>query len=183
MRLGFWVIAVALAGVFGSAGWIVSDHLESDNRFCVSCHLDAATPLHRDKLADMRHEPARSLIAAHRRADAEFRCIDCHRGTGALGRLRVKLVAARDAANYVIGSFGEPDHMRHPLWDSDCLQCHTRFSSAEPDAFHWIDQHNVGFPFTCVECHTSHSTEGDPDLQFLDRGTVLPICQECHEEY
>ena len=183
MRPSLFVLALVFALVAGIASWALSDQLESDNRFCVACHLDSATPLHKEKSLDLRFDPPRSLVAAHRASRADFRCIDCHRGTGALGRLRVKLVAARDAASYLAGRFREPDRMRHPLWDSDCLKCHTSVAGVDSGAFHSVEVHNAGFPFACVECHTSHSGQGDPELQFLDSQRVLPICRECHEEY
>ncbi|MEE2703091.1 MAG: hypothetical protein VX614_03615 [Myxococcota bacterium] len=183
MRPSFTVLPLVFALVIGIASWVVSDRLESDNRFCVACHLDSATPLHEKKSLDLRSDPPRSLVAAHRASREDFRCIDCHRGTGSLGRIRVKLVAARDAASYLIGRFREPERMRHPLWDSDCLKCHTSVAGADAGAFHGVEVHNVEFPFACVECHTSHSGQGDPELQFLDQQEVLPICQECHEEY
>ena len=113
-----WGIALAVAAVVAApTGWVVTDRLEADNAFCVSCHLDAETPLHRDHDADFRARPPVSLAAAHAAAenaeheDAVFRCIDCHGGTAFLGRARVKLLSAKDAFWYVTGRFEEPDGM------------------------------------------------------------------------
>ena len=183
MKRSLSIVLTALVLIAGPVGWMISDHLESDNAFCVGCHLDTKTPLHEEKSIDFRAEPPVSLAAAHHLGRRDFRCIDCHRGTGALGRLRVKWVAARDAARYLVGRFREPDRMQHPLWDSDCLKCHTPAAGVDAGAFHGVEVHNAGFPFACVECHTSHSGQGDPELQFPDSKQVLPICQECHEEY
>ena len=69
----------------------------------------------------------RAAVAPPVAADAVFRCIDCHGGTSPLGRVRVKALAAKDAFWYIVGHFEEPDGMRWPLWDEDCLKCHTVF--------------------------------------------------------
>ncbi|MCP3986858.1 MAG: hypothetical protein GY723_20925, partial [bacterium] len=83
-------LAVLGLGTFaGPMGWIVSDRLERDNDFCVSCHLDPDTPLHADNRADFDARPPEAMAAAHAAAghpdDRSFRCIDCHGGSGFLG--------------------------------------------------------------------------------------------------
>jgi len=183
---------LVLAGVAGAsasawAGWAISDHMEADNDFCVSCHLDAPSgaqrPLHAAKGLDFDNAAATSLVAAHRAAREDFRCIDCHGGASFLNKLRVKSVAARDAVSYALGSFGEPETMQHPLWDEDCAQCHASYSPERDDAFHAISVHNTDLPYTCVDCHRSHATGNDATLDFLDPQVVLPTCRHCHEEF
>ena len=176
------VIGAALGVFSASVGWVVTDRLEQHNEFCVACHLDGETPLHRAKGEDLRSRPARTLAAAHVMGEAEFRCIDCHGGASFVGKLRVKAVAARDAASYLLGRFGEPDHMRHPLWDEDCVRCHATYRAERDDAFHAIGVHNTALPYACVACHTGHP-EGPPGLHFLRRETALPVCRNCHEEF
>ena len=87
---------VASAWIFAWGAWAISDHMEADNEFCVSCHLDPETPLHAVKAREFRSAPAPNLVAAHLAAGADFRCIDCHGGASFLNKLRVKSVAARD---------------------------------------------------------------------------------------
>ena len=99
-----------------------------------------------------------------------------------MGRVRMKAVAARDAALYLLGRFGEPEAMDHPLWDADCARCHASYTPARDDAFHAFAAHNAEFPTRCVECHTAHPEDGEPDQNFLSRGVVLPFCRNCHEE-
>ena len=183
MRGALAVLLVAL--VAAPAGWLATDALEQDNDFCVACHLDPDTPLHRDKAADFVAAPPASLVAAHHAADAEFRCIDCHGGASFLNRARVKAVAARDSIKWAIGRFEEPRKMHHPLWDEDCRQCHESYSSTRDDDFHAISDHNLfDFDYRCVECHSSHVRQGaSPELSFLSEAVVLPICRNCHEEF
>lgn len=184
VRRRVWAVVLASAGVATPPlGWVVSDRLESDSRFCVACHRPDGARLHGEKFEEFTNEPVTSLVAAHRSAEPEFRCIDCHGGTGPLGRLRVKTVAARDAVRYLLGAFHEPDRMRHPLWDEDCASCHTTYRPERDDAFHAFAVHNVDLPHPCVECHVAHASEGSPDLAFLSREVVLPVCRNCHEEF
>ncbi len=164
-------------------GWWVSDRVESDDRFCVACHLDSGVPLHARKFEEFtRPTPAVSLAAAHRTAGDPFRCVDCHSGTGLVGRARVKLVSLADALRWLAGRFGEPERMRHPLVDRDCAKCHASYAPVRDDAFHAIDAHAADFPRTCVACHVAHPATRAPELRFLSRETVLPICRDCHEE-
>lgn len=184
---------MALAG--GAAGWVVTDRLERENTFCVSCHLTETKPLHEAKLERFRARPPRTLAGAHGAAGAEtprgeraFRCIDCHGGTGPLGRLRVKALSARDAFWYVVGRFEEPEGMRWPLWDSDCRQCHADLG-AEPEAgpgedpaFHDLAVHNHDLGVSCVTCHLAHERDGLQDFHFLHPRPVRAQCASCHPE-
>jgi nitrate/TMAO reductase-like tetraheme cytochrome c subunit len=170
-----------MALVAAPLGWAISDRLESDNDFCISCHLDGR-PLHEQKMRQFASTPPVSLAAAHAAASPGFRCIDCHGGTSIVGRVRVKAVAARDALRYLLADFGEPETMRHPLWDEDCSGCHPSYEPERDDDFHAIPDHNTALPHACVECHTAHPT-GRAELHYQSREVVLPICRNCHEEF
>ncbi len=189
------LLAGALGGaVLGPVGWLVSDHLERDDDFCVSCHLEPGIPLHRDNRADFEARPPVSLAAAHAAhgneggEDGAFRCIDCHGGVGALGRARVKLLSVKDAFWYLVGRFEEPEGMRWPLWDRDCTKCHDSFGSAsrasfEAPAFHGLAVHNHRLGVDCVACHLSHERGGLQDHDFLHPQIVRTQCARCHPEY
>lgn len=184
MRQGWvWFALGGLCAV--PLAWAITDRLEWDNRFCVACHLDERTPLHEQKLAEFEAFPAPNLASAHRGAEPEFRCIQCHGGASLPNKVRVKLVAARDAGKWVIGRFREPDRMHHPLWDEDCALCHPSYQPAREDDYHAIADHNViDFAYRCVDCHLAHPTSGvSPQFDFLDREVVLAICGQCHEEF
>jgi len=189
-----WALAIACLALVGApAGWFVTDRLEADDAFCTSCHLDAATPLHRENAADFAAHPAVSLAAAHAAAgndaheDGAFRCIDCHGGTGLLGRARVKLLSARDAFWYATGRFEEPEGMHWPLQDADCRRCHASFAPpvqirADP-AFHELGVHNRALGVACVSCHLSHRRDVLRDFHMLQPAVVRAQCARCHPEY
>ena len=191
-----WLPAAAILGAALAAptGWVVTDRLEQDDDFCNACHLEPEVPLHLDIRRDFQASPPASLAAAHAsagsevHADGAFRCIDCHGGTSWTGRARVKVLAAKDAFWYVVGHFEEPTGMRWPLWDEDCTKCHAGFDESEPEAwenprFHQLAVHNVELGVDCVECHSSHQAEGDPDHHFLRAREVRSQCSRCHAEF
>jgi hypothetical protein len=183
------------AALFGMAaapvGWLVTDHLEQDNDFCNSCHLEADLPLHIAVRRDFDAPEPASLAGAHGRARVDgraFRCIDCHGGHSLLGRARVKALAAADAFWYVLGRFEEPEGMAWPLWDEDCAKCHADFDQSEtPDwqspRFHQLPVHNAALGVGCVECHVSHETGGIADANFLHADRVRSQCARCHPEF
>ena len=179
-----WSLACAALGLLGAPlGWTISDRLEARNEFCVACHLPDGSPLHRAKGREFEARPAPNLAAAHRLAEPDFRCIDCHGGASFVNKLRVRAVAARDAAFWLVGAFEEPEQMAHPLWDEDCTRCHARYHPERDDDFHALADHNIDFVHRCVECHRSHPGGGRPEFAHLERDVILPICRNCHEEF
>ena len=172
-----------LIAVGGPIGWVTTNWLESNNSFCVACHLSEQTPLHEEKMQELMATPPVNLVSLHYQADSEFRCIECHGGASFANQLRVKTVAARDALVYLFGRFEEPVSMDHPLWDEDCVQCHETYESDRSDDYHAIDVHNLpSFVYRCVDCHVSHSTEGAAQFGFLEPARVRRACHSCHEE-
>jgi hypothetical protein len=183
VRRSVWIIACVLAAS-APLGWVGSDVLESQNWFCTSCHLDADTPLHAAKWRDFTTVPPVNLASAHFAKNAEFRCIDCHRGASAANRLRVKLLSARDAVMYLAGRFDEPKQMKHPLWREDCTKCHAEYHTARSEDFHAIEVHNLpNFALNCVKCHEAHPTGRTAERAFLAREPLLAQCRNCHEEF
>ena len=212
-----WVLVVgALSGlVAGPTGWFVTDALERDNDFCISCHLTEGVPLHIDIRNDfdgagdgaldggldgalsgsLGGASAVNLAAVHGaaqvearsdRGEAAFRCIDCHGGTGLVGRAKVKVLAAKDAFWYLTGEFDEPHEMAWPLEDADCRKCHGEFQTKagefEAPAFHDLPLHNRDLGVDCVECHIVH-LPGDADNYFLDRQHTREQCARCHADF
>jgi len=129
-----------------------------------------------------------------------FRCIDCHGGTGWLGRAKVKVLAAKDAMVWLGGDFDEPDHMQYPLGEADCRQCHRGFEPLlqtqvqtqvqsqenvddESTRFHALAVHNADLGVNCVECHTVHDGGDDLELFYLDATRVREQCGRCHSEF
>ena len=188
------LVAIAAAAVGVPLGWVISDRLEENNDFCNACHLTPDTPLHRELRRDFDDTVPSSLAGAHGiaavagRADTAFRCIDCHGGASWTGRARVKALAAKDAFWYVVGHFEEPDGMRWPLWDEDCVQCHSAFDESEAaewktPRFHQLAVHNVELGVDCVECHKVHDGGGNSDAYFLDAPWVRTQCARCHSAF
>lgn len=166
--------------------------MEAENDFCVSCHLDEATPLHDGLKRDFDQWPARTLASKHAKASLQrehpmFRCIDCHGGTSLLGRVRVKALAAKDALVYLTGRFDEPKRMRFPLWDEDCRKCHTTYAAGMGESegatpFHALAVHNAKLGVGCVECHEAHERGGTAEAFFLRADVVRAQCARCHSE-
>lgn len=188
-----WTAVIVLL-LAAPLAWWTTDALEANDDFCNRCHLADGRPLHTDIRDDFDGRPPASLAARHagvaveaRPREPGFRCIDCHGGVGLVGRARVKLLAARDSVVYLTGDFDEPDGMRWPLWDADCLQCHPRFEPKgrgfDGEAFHDRPGHNEGLGVDCVECHEAHARDARPDLWFLRPDAVRARCAECHVEY
>ncbi len=194
VKAPLWIAAAIAALALAPLGWVISDQLEQDDAFCTSCHLSEGRPLHEAKLAAFRERPAPSLAAAHGAAGNEahtggrFRCIDCHGGSGFLGRARVKLLSVKDALWYAAGRFEEPERMTWPLRDEDCSHCHSSFAeseaSAEPNPlFHQLAVHNHELGVACVACHVSHPSGGLADRFFLHPQAVRAQCASCHLEF
>jgi hypothetical protein len=190
------LVALTLSAVAAPLGWWGSDRLEEDDAFCTSCHLASGTPLHAENAADFASRPAVSLAVAHAaagneaRADGAFRCIDCHGGTGPIGRARVKALSLRDAWLYLSGRFEEPHGMAWPLRDDDCRKCHAELASAasaaeswEAPAFHELPVHNRELGVSCVTCHLAHEHGGLADRNFLHPQRVRATCARCHPEF
>lgn len=190
------LVVLALAVVAAPLGWVASDRLEANDASCVSCHLPSGAPLHEDNARDFAARPAVSLAVAHAvagnraHADAAFRCIDCHGGTGFVGRARVKALSLRDAAIYLTGDFDEPHGMTWPLGENDCRGCHAEFAgegaaseSWEAAPFHSLAVHNRELGVNCVECHVAHERGGLADRNFLHPEPVRAQCARCHPEF
>ena len=199
-----WVLGMGavLGMVLLLVGWGVADHLEQDNDFCTSCHLEPGVPLHLEIRQNFDALPTSSLASLHAgvevgervaadgvsRDSADFRCIDCHGGASWTGRLRVKALAGLDLFWYVVGRFEEPTEMAWPLWDEDCQKCHVNFSDDRSSEwktrpFHALASHNVDLGVDCVECHRSHDFEGDPEYYHLNASWVRSQCARCHSAF
>ncbi len=192
-----WMMAALGGLVTAPAGWFGTDVLERNNDFCNACHLREGVPLHIDIRRDFDARPVATLAALHASVAVEtsppsraFRCIDCHGGSGLLGKARVKALAAKDAFWWATGHFDEPEGMRWPLLDADCRRCHGSFepaAGAESDgqvpAFHALGLHNVELGVDCVECHFSHDRAPNTAAYFLDAERVRRQCARCHLEF
>ncbi len=201
MRRALLIASIA-AAASAPLGWWATDRLEANDAFCTSCHLASGTKLHADNAADFAARLALSLAVAHAaagndaHADGAFRCIDCHGGTGFVGRARVKALSLRDGLIYLTGRFAEPHGMSWPLRDEDCRRCHREFAStsaasedasasfegSEAPAFHALSVHNRALGVACVGCHLAHERGGLANHNFLHPEPVRAQCVRCHPE-
>lgn len=166
----------------GLASIIALDRLEGNNKFCIACHLDENRSLHIDKFNEfIKNEPV-NLAGLHvaKASGKEFKCINCHEGADIKARLKIKLLSSKDALVYLFGDPKEPNNLRIPLLDGDCLKCHHAYKPKNPQDYHALLDHARGVPIKCIQCHISHKKGGMKELYFLDEKTVLPLCRKCH---
>ena len=177
----WWLKWIGVALGCGFVGFVasmkVTDHLEQDNRFCISCHLHEQ--IFKNFMTDT---PQLVTLAGAHAHKGEVKCIDCHIGATFTDKLVIKTIAGWDTVRYFVGSFKDPDHLRFPLGDRGCLKCHPDGgqSKTRAEAFH-NDPNHRNMQIECVTCHQSHPSR-DPATLFLEQATVQPVCQECHKE-
>jgi predicted CXXCH cytochrome family protein len=185
-KLVWSVTALAGLATFASLFFVSLSAKERDDNFCVACHL------HEEKFKRFTSVPAVDLTGVHHAKDV--RCIDCHGGADLPMRLRVWSHAAKDTVKFLVGRYREPDSMRLTLRSKECSQCHTPIMKNAPtlsaeqeealegragNSYHSIRQHDA-VRITCTRCHSSHTVDSGPKLQFIARSRVQPICRECH---
>jgi nitrate/TMAO reductase-like tetraheme cytochrome c subunit len=178
-----------------AAGALITDLLEQDNRFCISCHAprDASQDqevrggriarLHQEKFDRFSSRGGRIIsLAGSHNAKSRVKCIDCHIGAGPRDYLIIKAIAARDAAKYLVGRYREPDTLTFVLDDRTCLKCHSDAGQnlQDPKAFHNVPYHRDPRN-ACSDCHRSHDESG-ADTRFLQQEIVKPRCDSCHLE-
>jgi len=204
-RLALGVAAISGSFILGTLFLVGLAAKERDDRFCVACHL------HDEKFERLIASSASDLAGLHNNKKAEVGCIACHGGADLDMRLRVWTVAGIDTLKFLVGSYREPDHMRLPLRDLECRQCHTPIlkPATAPKAFeatravdsteastfateaesegragtsyHAIREHDT-VKVTCITCHVSHVTGSDATNRFIVRARVAPVCRQCHKQ-
>jgi hypothetical protein len=82
MRLGPWLLLLLLGLLLLPTGWLLTDHLEGDDHFCISCHLRPGVRLHRHNSQDFDRRPPDSLAALHAKAGNEAHASTVTAGPG-----------------------------------------------------------------------------------------------------
>lgn len=173
--VGFGALLVAAVGVFLTAA-----HMEENDAFCASCHSQPeATYVERTQAASPVD------LASDHHSKEVVRCIDCHSGSGVIGRMGAMMVGANDLYLWMIGKARQPAPLIVPIADGNCLKCHadapqTRNFNRHFHAFLSKWQAQDKNAATCVSCHTAHTTTGEVALGYLERQSTLEICQRCH---
>jgi hypothetical protein len=175
------IIASALAALFVLAlsSIVYADHLENHDAFCASCHSQPETTYYQRSLQAAQVD----LASFHRTKDT--RCIDCHSGEGLIGRLGAMQVGADDLIRWVTHTARQPAPLTVPIGDGNCLKCHTDVPNTQDFNLHFhafllrwqaVDPNAGG----CVSCHSAHTLDGDPAVQFLNQNRTIQVCEACH---
>jgi nitrate/TMAO reductase-like tetraheme cytochrome c subunit len=163
----------------GSVAYALS--LENRNEFCASCHTQPEVTYYQRVL----QSPPTDLTSAH--VAKQVRCIDCHSGAGAFGRLEGLRQGARDLAAYVTNNYRQPAITTHPLPDANCLKCHDKIFETQSlkNHYHFYlrawQQKEPQTAAQCVTCHTSHSQGKSLTVKFAVEGKFNAVCHACHE--
>ncbi len=173
------LIAGALGLVLLASGSAYAMRQENHDAFCASCHTQPESQYYQQSLAP----DAATLAALH--AQKNVRCIDCHSGGGALGRVEGLTQGAQDLAAFYSGHYHNPAITQNKLSDDSCLKCHNQVdtSGGFDNHFHrllarWqsVDPRAAG----CVDCHTAHPA-GNSAQGYLSIAPVQDTCQRCHQ--
>lgn len=122
--------------------------------------------------------------AAHLEEHDAF-CASCHTEPETTFYQNTLAAEPVDRAAYVTRTAKQPAPLSSPIDDSNCLKCHQDITQTQDfnRYFHvflaqWqqLDP-NAG---TCVDCHSAHTADGDPELGFLQENRAVQVCQSCH---
>ncbi|MGE5223050.1 MAG: cytochrome c3 family protein [Omnitrophica WOR_2 bacterium] len=162
----------------GSLG--VSMRMEDHDAFCASCHTQPESTYYQRTLT----KQAVDLASSHRIAQ-NTRCIDCHSGGGLTGRMGAIFVGGGDLLRWVTHTARQPAPLVYPISDGNCLKCHADTPDTQDFSRHFhafllrwqaIDPNAA----RCADCHSSHTTDGDVSLGYLNQQRTVTICQNCH---
>jgi predicted CXXCH cytochrome family protein len=167
--------ALVMIPIVGFTGMQLEDH----DSFCASCHTTPES----DYVDRGQADTAVDLASFH--AGKGVRCIDCHSGKGAGGRIQAMSLGGHDLLKFVSGNYPQPAPLTRAIGDVNCTKCHSDISQGRDfnNHFHiflpqWQQQSSDAA--TCVDCHQSHNTSGDVQISFLNQQDTTTICQQCH---
>ena len=169
------VLGIVLAG----SGFAFAATQESHDTFCASCHTQPEFTFFQRETAAQPSD----LASAH--TAKQTRCIDCHSGAGVAGRAAGMRVGAGDLFAWVTGHATQPAPLTHPIPDGNCLKCHQDIPKTQDFNRHFhafLSRWQAQDPnaATCVSCHTTHTTDGEESLTYLQRDRTVQVCQQCH---
>jgi predicted CXXCH cytochrome family protein len=172
------IIAIALL-VFGGASLLTGTQLENHDAFCSTCHTQPETTYFQ------RESGQTPVDLATFHATKNVRCIDCHSGKGAPGRLSAIALGTRDLLAFVSRNYKQPAPLTQHIGDANCYKCHADISQRQDfnNHFHvFLPQWQARDPNAagCVDCHQSHNTTGQANLGFLNQNDTTQVCQRCH---
>lgn len=172
------IIAIALF-VFGSGAIFTGTQFENHDSFCSSCHTQPETKYYQ------RESDTTPVDLASFHATKNVRCIDCHSGKGVIGRMSAIALGGRDLLAFLSRNYKQPAPLTRPISDADCYKCHADIGQRQNfnNHFHvFLPQWQAKDPNAagCVDCHQSHTTNGQASLAFLNQSDTTQVCQRCH---
>ncbi len=183
-HLRFSVLLLAAAVIFlftaGSFGFAAS--MEEHDSFCASCHTQPESTYFE------RSQASNPIDLASFHTTKQTRCIECHSGVGIGGRASAILLGARNALAYFTGTAKQPAPLTVPVSDDHCLKCHASVYDSNDfnNHFHNLlprwQASNPDHVAACVDCHSSHTTDGSAQIAFLGQDRTDQVCQNCHQD-
>lgn len=180
LKTFFWVIgaALGLGALLAVSGFAFAATRESHDAFCASCHTEPESTYYQRSL-----EAPVDLASFH--TGKQARCIDCHSGENVTGRIQAELLGAHNALAYLTHSGVSPAKLTRPIGDTNCLKCHTDIAKDQDfnNHFHiflsrWQQLDTKAAK--CVSCHSSHTTDGQAEIGFLNEARTQVVCDDCH---
>jgi len=188
--LGIIIVTVLL--VMGAGGLTTAIKLENRDSFCAACHTQPETSFYQ-----RTQSTPLDMASAHSQNTMAVRCIDCHSGAGAAGRIFSLKQGAGDLAAYISGNYLNPAVTTKPLGDRACTKCHTQpdidltqantsLVSKSASHFHfnaYINEWLVREPKpagSCAACHPAHDLQADEANAYLVNRLVQENCEACH---
>lgn len=182
-RPGFWWwtlgAALLLLVVFGG-GVYASSRLEENDAFCASCHTEPEVTYFG------RTQTASAVDLASFHHGKTTRCIDCHSGPGIDGRLNtIMTLGVRDLLLYMTHQAKQPAPLTQPIPDANCLKCHGDVPQTQSFQSHFhafLSRWQAQDPnaATCVDCHATHTIDGQANLDYLQEARTEAVCDHCH---
>lgn len=175
MLLLLLISPLALAGIVGFSAM----QFENRDSDCASCHTQP------ESVYFQRESTGSPSDLASFHAEKNTRCIDCHSSGGSFGRASAMMLGARDLMAFVSKHYTQPAPLTRSISDSSCLKCHENIAQRQTfnNHFHiFLSKWQALDPqaATCVDCHQSHSTDGDASIAFINKDKTSLVCESCH---
>jgi len=193
------VVVVVLGLLLSAGGFAYAASQESHDPFCASCHTQPESTYYQ------RSIDSQSIDLASNHTDQQARCIDCHSGSGVLGRMQAELLGARNAAAWYTHTAVQPAELTIQIHDENCLKCHQdvtrrdyqpkhqinitilgrRGEEEEAGPNHWHElmarwQEISPSAGSCTSCHSGHLTDGSAATGWENEQTTRSVCEACH---
>jgi len=175
------VIAIVLIVII-PGGFFYAAHMEENDLFCGSCHTQPESTYIGRSLAGSSVD----LASAHH--SKSVKCIDCHSGAGVTGRIGGIMQGAGNLFAFITHTGKQPAALKAPFPDADCIKCHEETINNQQTSQHYhlyLSRWQATEPNAarCISCHTTHTTDGDLTVQFLQVARTENVCQQCHNSF